>query len=53
MIGGVSRGQIWSEVAKPVGWDPMLANSATAAEVVPAMNEGVQGLLDAHWARQG
>ena len=31
----------------------MLANSATAAEVVPAMNEGVQGLLDAHWARQG
>ncbi len=53
VIGGVSRGQIWSEVAKPVAWDPMLANSATAAEVVPALNEGVQGLLDAHWARQG
>ncbi len=53
VIGGVSRGQIWSEVAKPVGWDPMLANSATAAEVMSAVNEGVQGLLDAHWARQG
>lgn len=52
VIGGVSRGQIWSEVAKPVGWDPMLANSATAAEVMSAVNEGVQGLLDAHWARQ-
>ncbi len=27
VIGGVSRGQIWSEVvAKPVAWDPMLAN---------------------------
>lgn len=52
VIGGVSRGQIWSEVAKPVGWDPLLANDATAAEVIPAVNAGVQELFDAYWARQ-
>ena len=50
VIGGVSRGQMWNEVVKPVGWDPLLNNSATAAEVLPAVTEGVQALLDAHWA---
>ncbi len=50
VIGGVSRGQMWNEVVRPVGWDPLLNNTATAAEVLPAVTQGVQALLDAHWA---
>lgn len=50
VIGGVSRGQMWNEVVKPLGWDPLLNNSATAAEVLPQVTAGVQALLDAYWA---
>ena len=50
VIGGVSRGQMWNEVVKPVGWDPLLNNTATAAEVLPEVTKGVQALLDAHWS---
>jgi len=53
VIGGVSRTQMWNEVVKPVGWDPMIANSATAAEVLPQVTAGVQALLDEYWSRQG
>ena len=53
VIGGISRGQFWSEVVKPVGWDPMLNGSATAAEVLPKVDEGVQKMLDEYWAEQG
>jgi multiple sugar transport system substrate-binding protein len=52
VIGGVNRTKMWSEVVKPVGYDPLLGNSATAAEVMPAVNEGVQQLLDDYWASQ-
>jgi multiple sugar transport system substrate-binding protein len=52
VIGGVNRTKIWAEVVKPVGYDPLLGNSATAAEVLPAVNEGVQKLLDDYWASQ-
>ncbi len=50
VIGGVSRGQMWNEVVRPVGWDPLLNNSATAADVLPAVTEGVQALLDTYWS---
>lgn len=50
VIGGVSRGQMWNEVVKPAGWDPLLNNTATAAEVMPAVTAGVQELLDTYWA---
>ena len=52
VIGGVTRTQMWSQVVKPVGYDPLTNNSATAAEVMPAVNEGVQALLDEYWAAQ-
>ena len=52
VIGGVTRTQMWSEVVQPVGYDPLTNNSATAAEVMPAVNEGVQKLLDEYWAAQ-
>lgn len=50
VIGGVNRTKIWGEVVKPVGWDAMMGGSATAAEVMPKVNEGVQKLLDDYWA---
>jgi multiple sugar transport system substrate-binding protein len=52
VIGGVNRTKMWAEVVKPVGYDPLLGNSATAAEVMPAVNEGVQKLLDDYWSTQ-
>jgi multiple sugar transport system substrate-binding protein len=53
VIGGVSRIQMWNEVVKPEGWDKLINNSATAAEVLPVVNAGVQALLDDYWSRQG
>lgn len=50
VISGLPRSQYWNEVIKPVGWDPLLAGSATAADVLPAVDEGVQALLDEYWA---
>ena len=50
MIGGVNRTKMWGEVVKPVGYDPLLGGSATAAEVLPKVDEGVQKLLDDYWA---
>jgi multiple sugar transport system substrate-binding protein len=50
VTGGVNRAKMWSEVVKPVGYDPLLGGSATAAEVLPKVDEGVQGLLDEYWA---
>ncbi len=50
VISGVPRSKMWAEVVKPVGWDPLLANSATAADVLPKVDEGLQALLDEYWA---
>lgn len=53
VVGGVSRTKVWTEVVKPVGYDPLLGNSATAAEVMPKVNEGAQQILDDYWATVG
>jgi multiple sugar transport system substrate-binding protein len=53
VIGGVNRTKMWSEVVKPEGYDPLLGNSATAAEVLPQVNAGVQRLLDEYWESVG
>jgi len=50
VIGGVTRTQMWSEVVKPVAWDLLTAGDATAEEVLPAVDEGVQAMLDEYWA---
>ncbi|MCB0111486.1 MAG: extracellular solute-binding protein, partial [Caldilineaceae bacterium] len=50
IISGLPRSQYWNEVVKPVGWDPLIAGSATAAEVLPLVDEGVQKLFDEYWA---
>ena len=50
VISGLPRTQYWNEVVKPVGWDPLIAGSANAADVLPAVDTGVQKLLDDYWA---
>lgn len=50
VIGGVPRSKIWLEAVKPVGYDPVLNNSATAAEVMPNVDEAVQAMLDEYWS---
>lgn len=49
VVGGISRTQFWTEAVKPIGYDPILANDATAAEVMPAVDEAVQSILDEFW----
>ena len=51
-LGGLPRSQMWSEIVKPFGWDPMVGGSATAAEVLPKVDEELQKLLDDFWAGQ-
>jgi multiple sugar transport system substrate-binding protein len=53
VVGGVPRSLLWSEIVKPVGWDPLINGSATAAEVLPKVDEAVQAKLDEYWAEQG
>jgi ABC-type glycerol-3-phosphate transport system substrate-binding protein len=50
VIGGVPRSKMWSEVVKPVGWDPLIGGSAKAADVLPQVDAGLQKLLDEYWA---
>lgn len=50
VISGLPRTQFWNEVVKPIGWDPLVAGTATAAEVLPLVDAGVQALLDEYWA---
>ncbi len=53
VISGIPRSKMWAEVVKPTGYDPLMNNSATAAEVLPAVDEALQALLDEYWASQG
>jgi ABC-type glycerol-3-phosphate transport system substrate-binding protein len=46
VVGKVPRSKIWSEVVKPVGWDPLVGGTAKAADVMAAVDAGVQKLLD-------
>jgi len=50
VISGMPRSQFWNEVVKPVGWDALMAGTASAADVLPLVDEGVQKLLDDYWA---
>ena len=52
VIGGIPRSKMWSEVVKPVGYDPLLGGSATAAEVLPNVDTELQKLIDEYWASQ-
>lgn len=49
VIGGVPRSKMWSEVVKPEGYDPLMNNSATAAEVLPKVDAALQALIDEYW----
>jgi multiple sugar transport system substrate-binding protein len=50
VIGGVPRSKMWGEVVKPFGYDPMMGGSATAAEVLPKVDEELQKVIDEYWA---
>ena len=53
VVGGVPRSKMWSEIVKPVGYDPLLGGSATAAEVLPKVDTELQKVLDDYWASVG
>ncbi len=52
VIGGIPRSKMWSEVVKPVGWDPLIGGSATAEEVLPKVDEELQAMIDEYWESQ-
>jgi ABC-type glycerol-3-phosphate transport system substrate-binding protein len=52
VVCGMNRAQFWNEAIKPIGWDPLLANKATAAEVLPKVDQAVQKMLDDYWAKK-
>jgi len=52
VIGGVPRSLLWSEIVKPVAWDPLINGSASAADVLPAADAALQAKLDEYWASQ-
>jgi multiple sugar transport system substrate-binding protein len=52
VVCGMNRAQFWNEAVKPIGWDPLLANKATAAEVLPKVDQAVQKMLDDYWAKK-
>lgn len=53
IVSGLPRAQYWNEVIKPVGWDPLIAGLANAADVLPQVDEGVQKMFDEYWTSQG
>lgn len=53
VVSGLPRTQYWNEVVKPVGWDPLIAGTAAAVDVLPLVDEGVQKILDDYWANAG
>jgi multiple sugar transport system substrate-binding protein len=50
VIGGVPRSKMNGEVVKPIAYDRLVNNSATAAEVLPEVDTAMQALLDEYWA---
>ncbi len=50
VIGGVPRSKMNGEVVKPLAYDKLVNNSATAAEVLPEVDKALQALLDEYWA---
>lgn len=50
VISGVPRSKMWAEIVKPTAYDPLMNNSAKAADVLPAVDEALNALLDEYWA---
>ncbi|MFZ5818928.1 MAG: extracellular solute-binding protein [Chloroflexota bacterium] len=50
VIGGVPRSKLNGEVVKPLAYDKLVNNSATAAQVLPEVDAAIQALLDEYWA---
>ncbi len=46
VIGKLPRSKMWSEVVKPLAYDPLTNNSAKAADVLPKVDAALQKLLD-------
>lgn len=49
VVSGVPRSKMWSEVVKPVGWDPVVAGTKKAEEVMPEVDKKLNALLDDYW----
>ncbi|MBM4460737.1 MAG: sugar ABC transporter substrate-binding protein [Chloroflexi bacterium] len=46
VVSAAPRSKMWSEVVKPIGWDPLIAGKAKASEVLPKVDAELQKMLD-------
>lgn len=46
VVSPAPRSKMWSEVIKPIGWDPLIAGKAKASEVLPKVDAELQKMLD-------
>ena len=53
VIGGVPRSKLNAEIVKPLAYDKLVNNSATAADVLPEVDKAMQAMLDEYWASAG
>jgi multiple sugar transport system substrate-binding protein len=53
VIGLVPRSRMWLEAVKPLGWDPLVAGSAQAKDVLPKVDAKLQEMLDEYWKTRG
>lgn len=49
VVGGVPRSKMWAEVVKPTAWDPIVAGSKKADEVLPEVDKKLNAMLDEYW----
>ena len=52
VIGGIPRSRMWTEIVRPVAWDPLTLGTAKAADVLPEVDKQLQAMLDEYWAEQ-
>ena len=50
VVSGVPRSKMWAEVVKPTAYDPMVAGTKKASEVLADVDAKLNKLLDEYWA---
>ena len=50
VVSGVPRSKMWAEVVKPTAYDPMVAGTKKASEVLADVDAKLNKMLDEYWA---
>jgi len=50
VVSGIPRSKMWAEIVKPAGWDPMVAGTKKASDVLADVDAKLTKALDEYWA---